>query len=289
MKAVRNYLVCFSLGGIVGFIINFTWSFQQNMITFSVASILYLLVGYFFNRSAVSFFTYRLLLMFWYILLLLIYSSLVNYSWDLPALAIVCLVSYKMGYYLTRDVNKKGKGLILLLFLTGIVIWLCFFVPWITYKNNTSPMDSSASIRFEFVAASNEDSLITSQDLRGKVVLLDFWFKNCGACMRQYPQMEKVYKYFQSNKDLCIFWVNNGIDSLSNIRELIDKRDIEIPVLIDKGGLFVNRIGIYEYPQYILIDRSGKIVERHIGYSIDEAMVFEDYTIAKISSLLQGK
>lgn len=283
------FLTSFIVGGLIGFIINYTWSFQQNFITFSCAFVLYLTAGYFLSNKNQDINYFGNILLFWYILLLVGYSSYVNYSWDLPVLFLICIVAYILGYYLSKIQNKKNKIIAFGISFFTFSIILYFAVPWITYKNESNVIGSSDIIEYSLIDIRNPDAVVTDKDLKGKVVLFDFWFKRCGACMRQYPKMEKVYRHFKDNQNVVIYFVNNGVDEPEQITKTINERKFQIPVLLDKGRVLTNKLGLTGFPAFILIDKSGKIIESHLGYSRDEESVFEENTIKKIESILTMK
>jgi thiol-disulfide isomerase/thioredoxin len=118
-------------------------------------------------------------------------------------------------------------------------------------------------------------------DLRGKVVLLDFWGYWCGPCVGSMPYLIKLYDEFH-DQGLVIVAVHD--DSVGSIREMDEKlarvrkevwkgRDLPFQVALDGGGL--TRIvhsamtargattaayGIESFPTTLLIDRQGKLL-----------------------------
>jgi len=285
---ILKVLAYFVLGGIIGFAINYTWSIQQNSITFSLAFILYLAAGYFLSKVQDAFLNYKLPLLFWYIFLLICYAIFVNYSWDLPVLLVLCIATYALGFYLRKQSNKRNKVLILSATIIVFFTWIYFVVPWITY-NSKSVNDNLVmqnKIEFSLFDLEHPDTFVFNADLHGKVVLLDFWFRKCGACMRQYPQIKKIYDHFKNNQNVKIYFVNNGVDDVASIADFALKRGIQIPILVDQNSVLCQKYGILEFPQYILLDKRGKVREVHVGYSQDEISVFEKYTIQKIEAML---
>jgi peroxiredoxin len=288
MKMLK-VLAYFILGGVIGFAINYTWSIQQNSITFSLAYILYLAAGYFFSKESAAFLDYKLPLLFWYIFLLICYAIYVNYSWDLPVLLILCIAAYVLGFYLRKQSKRKNKIFFLSTSILIFFTWIYFAVPWITYnsKSTNDNLIAHDKIEFSLFDLEHPSKFVSNADLEGKVVLLDFWFRKCGACMRQYPQIEKVYEHFKDNQNVKIYFVNSGIDDIASINGFIEKQGIQVPVLIDQNSVLCQRLGVLEFPQYLLLDKKGKVREVHIGYSQDEISVFEKYTIEKIETMLK--
>jgi peroxiredoxin len=286
---IFKILFYFLLGGIIGFSINFTWSIQQNIITFSVAFILYALAGFIYSKKSIALNSYKTLLLFWYITLLIIYSLTINYSWDLPFLFIECLLSFSFGYYLQTIKSPIKSILFFALIVLVFIGWLYVGVPWISYENKSKIEVSNQKIKFELQCLENNESIVTDSTLKGKVILLDFWYKSCGVCIRQYPKMEAVYNHFKKNNNVAIYFVNNGIDSIETITDFVKNKNIQIPVLIDKNSLLVKKLKLDGFPVFVLIDKKGIIKEIHMGYSRDEANIFEEQTINKIEQLLINK
>lgn len=287
MKTLK-VLFYFLLGGIIGFSINFTWSIQQNIITFSVAFILYALAGFIYSKKSISLYSYKTLLLFWYITLLIIYSLTINYSWDLPFLLIECFLSFLFGYCLQAIKSPIKSILFFTLIVVGFIGWLYFGVPWISYENKSKFELSNQKIEYRLQSFNNYDSIVSDSTLKGKVVLFDFWYKSCGVCIRQYPKMEAVYNHFKNNKNVAIYFVNNGIDSIETINDFVKNKNIQIPILIDKNSLLVKKLKLNGFPVFVLIDKKGIINEIHEGYSRDEATVFEEQTINKIDQILNN-
>lgn len=278
----------FLLGGIIGFAINFTWSYQQNLVTFSVAFILYLCAGFICSKNDISIKSYKIPLLFWYIVALLAYASIVNYSWDLPYLILICLFSFILGFYSHKKWTNRSIGkYILILSFISFSIWVYFAVPWITYENKVSSEKTNIKVEYILNDIIKPDSTISNTDLKGKVILLDFWYRRCGVCIRQYPKMEGIYNHFKGNKNVAIYFVNNGIDDELTIVDFVKERNIKIPVLLDKNSLLIKKLGLDGFPAFVLINKKGIIKEMHLGYSRDEASVFEEITIKKIEDLLK--
>jgi hypothetical protein len=96
------------LGGVVGFLIDFSWSFQNSSLTIVIAAFLYTILGYITFRKKMNLFSVKTLLLFWYLIALLVFASFVNYSHHLPILAFVSFLSYTGGFYLGKMLENKN-------------------------------------------------------------------------------------------------------------------------------------------------------------------------------------
>jgi thiol-disulfide isomerase/thioredoxin len=116
-------------------------------------------------------------------------------------------------------------------------------------------------------------------DLRGKIVLLDFWGYWCGYCVGDMPELMSIYDEFHG-KGLDVIAVHDN--SVGSVAELEGKlaeirrkewngRDLPFPVAIDGGqrgepgsnsrGENVTAYGVTGFPTTFVIDRNGEIVE----------------------------
>jgi len=104
-----------------------------------------------------------------------------------------------------------------------------------------------------------------SEDLKGKIILVNFWAIRCGACI----MIDKDLKDLQSRFDSIGFKIvdiecDNRNDS-SKINRFTLKKKICENTLIDGYNTRL-KYGVVAFPTLFLIDRSGKIVYNHLGY-----------------------
>jgi thiol-disulfide isomerase/thioredoxin len=129
---------------------------------------------------------------------------------------------------------------------------------------------------------------ISLRELRGKVVLLDFWTYCCINCMHVIPALKKLeHKY---PNELVVIGVHsakftNERDT-DNIRQAILRYEIEHPVVNDKDMAVWQAYTVRGWPSLYLIDPAGKI----IGYTSGEG-IYEpfDKLIAKVIETFDAK
>ena len=116
----------------------------------------------------------------------------------------------------------------------------------------------------DFTLKSKEGSNIRLQDLRGEVVLLNFWASWCGPCREEMPLMDKIYKDY---KDLgfTILAVNVDEDSADADRFLAAV-PVSFPVVYDNQSKVSELYKVDAMPTTILIDRDGNKRFLHRGY-----------------------
>ena len=118
----------------------------------------------------------------------------------------------------------------------------------------------------------NTDRRISLRELRGKVVLLDFWTYCCINCMHIIPDLKRLEAKYP-NQLVVIgvhsakFTTEKGTD---NIRQAILRYEIEHPVINDKDFDVWQSYAARAWPTLVLINPKGKVIGSHSGEGIYE-------------------
>ena len=101
------------------------------------------------------------------------------------------------------------------------------------------------------------------EDLRGRVVLLNFWATWCKPCEDEMPAMGRLYTALKEQGfELLAISVDDGD---AEVRSFRDRLSLRFPVLLDQGKQVSKLYQTYRFPESFLVDRDGVIVERYIG------------------------
>ncbi len=117
------------------------------------------------------------------------------------------------------------------------------------------------------------ESQISSQILKGKYVLLDFWSIGCGPCRQEIPNLKELYKKTDREKFEIIGMVG---DSPSNaLKELIEKDSITWTQILSTDSNKINETyGIHAYPTNFLVNPKGIIVAKNLrGKELEEKVL----------------
>ena len=105
----------------------------------------------------------------------------------------------------------------------------------------------------------NTSGEITLKDLRGKIVLLDFWTYCCINCMHVLPDLAYLEKKF--DKEIVVIGVHSAkFDNekeTENIRRAILRYEIEHPVINDSSMTVWRKFGVHSWPTLVLLDPEG--------------------------------
>lgn len=104
-------------------------------------------------------------------------------------------------------------------------------------------------------------------DLKGSVVMIEFWATWCPPCRDSVPELNNLYqKYKDRGFVLLGLSVDTGRDAQSTVNSFVKEFNITYPVLIDKSDVKA-LYGVYSVPTTYLIDRNGNVVNSHIGFA----------------------
>jgi thiol-disulfide isomerase/thioredoxin len=122
----------------------------------------------------------------------------------------------------------------------------------------------------------NVDRALTLRgDLKGRVVLLDFWTYRCIDCMHALPELKAMEKRF-AQEPFQVIGVHSGKfdgeKDFGRIQESIGRYGIEHPVVVDSDFEIWNRYGVSAWPTTVLIDAEGNIVSKTAGEPNREAL-----------------
>ncbi|MFJ1299849.1 peroxiredoxin family protein [Pseudomonadota bacterium AL_CKDN230030165-1A_HGKHYDSX7] len=127
-----------------------------------------------------------------------------------------------------------------------------------------------------------EGKRFTTQDLRGKVVLVKFWATSCVTCVKQMPEAISAYNEY-APKGYEAIGVAMQYDPPNYVANFVQQRKLPFPVVIDAQGEIAKAFGdIRLTPTAFLIDKEGRIIKRYLGeYDVAEFHATVERALAK--------
>ena len=109
-----------------------------------------------------------------------------------------------------------------------------------------------------------KDAPLGLHDVRGKVVLVDFWASWCGPCRESLPQYQKLYTEL-SRDDFEIVAVNLD-EELADAKKFLAAHPVTYPVVLDPAGDVPKSFGLIGMPTSYLVDRNGVVRLRNQSF-----------------------
>jgi len=106
---------------------------------------------------------------------------------------------------------------------------------------------------------------VNSDQFKGKVVVIDFWATWCPPCRKEIPGFVDLHRRY-ADKGLVIVGIALDRMGPSAIKTFVEKFGMKYPVVIGDARIAETFGGIEAIPTTFVIDRTGKIVGKHVGY-----------------------
>ena len=106
---------------------------------------------------------------------------------------------------------------------------------------------------------------VSTEGLRGKVVMVNFWATSCVTCVKEMPQMVDTYNKYKG-QGLEFVAVAMQYDRADYVVNFTETRKLPFTVALDSGGDIAKKFGdVALTPTTFVIDKNGKIIKRYVG------------------------
>ena len=121
--------------------------------------------------------------------------------------------------------------------------------------------DDQSRQEADFTLADLEGRQWILKDLRGKVVLVNFWATWCPPCRKELPDLQELYGKFR-DQGLVILAISD--EEIGKVKPFVVEHNLALPVLLDPGRKVNERFRIRGIPKSFVYDRNGEIVAQAI-------------------------
>jgi len=162
------------------------------------------------------------------------------------------------------DVWRSGAGVKnvghVLLWFAVVLLCACSSEPEQSQKDATA----QPALAPDFELSSLQGKTVRLSELRGKVVVLNFWATWCPPCREEVPSMQQLHG-MMSGTEFVMLAVNIEQDGRKTVPVFLQKNPVDFTILFDESGQVRKSYGVAKYPETFIIDPQGRIVEKVIG------------------------
>ena len=162
--------------------------------------------------------------------------------------------------------------------LTRIFLGICLFY-------SVCVLENAKATAIDTIGAESNPSLwinsppLTQNDLKNKVVVIEFWTFDCINCKNTLPYMKKWYEGYK-DKGLIVIGIHSPElrheRDIGNLKQAISDNEILYPVLIDNDFKVWKAFRTRFWPTIHVINKQGQIVHTQVGeggYEATEAVI----------------
>jgi peroxiredoxin len=116
----------------------------------------------------------------------------------------------------------------------------------------------------DFTVPTPDGSSLALTDLRGRVVLLNFWATWCVPCREEMPAMERLHRRFK-DQGFVVLAISIDAPGTSAIVPFARQLGLTYPIGLDAKKALARQYGVRGLPASFLLDRTGAVVGRALG------------------------
>jgi len=106
----------------------------------------------------------------------------------------------------------------------------------------------------------------TPEDIKGKVVVINFWFINCAPCVEEMPELNKLVKEYENNKDV-LFLALTLDEKGSMLNKFLETNVFNYNIIPDSQDYIMNKLQVNSFPTHIVLDKNSNVVFTFSGYT----------------------
>lgn len=159
--------------------------------------------------------------------------------------------------------------------MNRFLLWMCLFVCTPAYAvepNHLVP---------DFTLKRMNGENLRLEELRGQVVLINFWASWCGPCRQEMPVLQKIHERY-TPLGFTVLGINVD-EAPEKAKRIVDRMTIDFPLLLDTNQIVSETYNVDAMPFSVLVDREGNVRYVHRGYKAGD----EVHYVNKLKPLLR--
>jgi peroxiredoxin len=138
----------------------------------------------------------------------------------------------------------------------AVMAIMLLFVNILVFGSDDAPAEN---ISFELTDM--DGNIWKSEDLKGSVVVFNFWFSACPPCKREMPELNRLVEEYKNEK---VVFIGVSLDSEDRVEEFTYMHTFNYK-LIPEGDGFIDENHVSSFPTQFIVNKDGILVKRIIG------------------------
>ena len=126
----------------------------------------------------------------------------------------------------------------------------------------------------DFTLAARDGGKVRLADLKGQVVMINFWATWCGPCRQEMPLLAQLNTKYEP-LGFTLLGVNVEPDSAAAVAWL-KGMPVTFPILFDTDSVVAGNFGVEGMPSTVFVDRKGQVRYVHRGYKVGDEAKYAD-------------
>jgi cytochrome c biogenesis protein CcmG/thiol:disulfide interchange protein DsbE len=176
------------------------------------------------------------------------------------------------------DSKITWRGLMALLLVLGVT-WIGFSRvsrPEAMARSERPPSPQVGFAAPDFTLETQDGGTISLADLRGQVVLINFWATWCPPCRAEMPAIQQVYDQYRE-RGFTVLAVNQQ-EGATQVGPFADQMGLTFPILMDRDGSVSARYQVNGLPSTFFVDRAGVVQNVTLGGPMTAAFIESQVT-----------
>ena len=125
----------------------------------------------------------------------------------------------------------------------------------------------------DFTVTDGGGNRVSTADLSGKPVILNFWATWCPPCRSELPAFDKLYRQYGNEVSFMMIDLTDGYrETVEDVKKFISENGYTFPVYYDTEGSAAEAYNVSSIPFTVAVGRNGNIVGTHLGAMSEAAL-----------------
>lgn len=169
-------------------------------------------------------------------------------------------------------------GVLLTLYLTGLHTDVAAFAQRMVLATgianpNTEIKNEKTRAAYNFTLNQLDGETLNFEDLKGKVVFINFWATWCAPCVAEMPSINSLYDIYKDNRDI-VFVMINVENKEEKVRKFIKKKKFSFPIYLPNASQIPKVYESKGIPTTFVLDKDGYIAYKKVGMANYDANSF---------------